>query len=91
MNPRLALGECGVYGVGVALGIFHAHNHPAVLVAGEVDLQKLGAAHPRNISLIAALNVSAGDDHSRQSSARHAPTEGAPPTFAKGLSSDDFF
>lgn len=45
----LATSYCGIYLVGERLGVFNTQNNAAVFVAGEVDLDRLGAFSPRNV------------------------------------------
>ena len=90
-SELLAVGQGRIYCVSMPLGVFHAHNNSAVFVAGEVDLQGLGAAHPRNIGLVATLNVGAGDHNARNHRTRNSPTKAEPPAFFERLGSDDVF
>ena len=54
-------------------------------------MQGLGAAHPRNKGLIAALNVGAGDHNAGNHGTRNAKAKPEPPALFERLGSDDVF
>ena len=77
----LAAGDRRVDFFGERLGIWHADDYSTVFVVGQVDLERLGAASPGDISDVAAPTIGSQDKEPWNRRARKAHAQGAQPAF----------